>query len=147
MATYDYGALLSTQARRDYMPQRVKVTTGDFGTADWQGAVAASAQGRAMVQAKEADMMAQMASTGIASYGRLAEAGVNAAAQVGSSAISAYGGVRQSEIAADAAVKQASGKRFAGGIAALGMGIAPLFAGSGPKQEKLPMMEVPKGKA
>jgi len=40
-AAYDYGNLLSAQARRGYEVQRHKVTTGDFGTADWQGAVAA----------------------------------------------------------------------------------------------------------
>lgn len=147
-AAYDYGNLLSTQGGRNYRAAPQKVTTGDFGTADWQGAVAASAQGRAMVQAAEARAAADMATAGMASYGQLASSNVAATAQVGSAGINAYGGKRQAEIAADAAIKQAEMKRFGsmmGGVAALGMGLAPIFMGSGEKEQRIPLMEVPGG--
>lgn len=147
-AAYDYGNLLSTQARRGYEVQRHKVTSGDLGTADWQNAVAASAHARGTVRAAEARAAADMAQAGIGAYGQLAASNVNAVAQVGSTAIGAYGRKREAEIAADVAVKQAAGKRFAGGIAAVGMGLAPILTGfgGGEKRERIPTVPIPDGK-
>lgn len=148
-AAYGYGNLLSPQARRGYEVQRHKVTSGDLGTADWQGAVAASAHARGTVQAAEARAAADMAQAGVSAYGQVASSNVNALAQVGSTAIGAYGRKREAEIAADVAIKQAASKRFAGGVAAVGMGIAPIISGfgfGGEKRERIPTVPVPDGK-
>jgi len=89
-----------------------------------------------------------MAQSGVAAYGNLAASNVNAAAQVGSTGVAAHGRKREAEVAADAAVKQASGRRFAGGIAAVGMGLAPILTGfgAGEKRERIATVPIPDGK-
>jgi hypothetical protein len=98
-ASFDYGNLLTAQARGNYQVQRdganfAQASLGN--TQNWAGLAAASAQASATRDSAIIESAARTTQQGIASYGNLAD-----------SIVSAYGGIAQQGIGSAGRIKEA----------------------------------------
>ena len=96
---FDYGSLLTAQARGNYRGQSQGAAAAQAAlgnTQNWAGLAAASSQSSAMRDVATINAAASTAQQGIASYGNLA-----------SSVVNAYGGIAQQGLAGKSNVRAA----------------------------------------
>lgn len=127
-AAFDYGNLLTAQARGNYNVDRqgaqaAQATLGN--TQNWAGLAAATSQSSAQRDAAIINAAAATTQQGISSYGGLANSVVSAYGGIAQQGISGRSGVRQAELA----IEQEKARRGSGVGAAVGMaaGLAGLF--------------------
>lgn len=127
-AAFDYGNLLTAQARGNYTVDRqgaqaAQATLGN--TQNWAGLAAATSQASAQRDSAIIESAARTTQQGISSYGGLANSVVSAYGGMGQQGISAAGNVRSAELA----IKQEKARRGSplGAIAGMAAGAAGLF--------------------
>jgi hypothetical protein len=127
-AAFDYGNLLTAQARGNYTVDRqgaqaAQATLGN--TQNWAGLAAATSQASAQRDSAIIESAARTAQQGISSYGGLANSVVSAYGGIAQQGISGKASVRQAELAIEQE-KERRGSPF-GAVLGMAAGAAGLF--------------------
>jgi hypothetical protein len=127
-AAFDYGNLLTAQARGNYAVQRegAQAAQAALGnTQNWAGLAAATSSASAQRDAAMIDAAARTTQQGLSSYSGLASSVVNAYGGIGQQGLASASGIKQAELA----IQQEKARRGSGVGAAVGMaaGLAGLF--------------------